>query len=219
MKAMNVDLIKAAKIVAELYAGTAPSITTAAAATATPAQLPVTEAQRYWANAKELRDLVLEEVWRVASDPTGAQRNEELVEAVKNTLRLPLARRTGLPPMAPLEMVSAARAADGGERHGPPVYLGSILGIDLELQDKGDELPRLVKHPHASKEFGWHRNVRPEEGFQAVEQSIYWEVRRGEGAREMKDALGGKGTRRVGGRGSSAAKMGRPRRTELCLID
>ncbi len=138
--------------------------------------MPVTELGRYWAHAKELREVVLEEVWRAAADPTGGARNDELVEAVKNSLRLPLARRTGALPSAPVEMVSAARAASGGEGQGPPVYLGSILGIDLELQDRGEELPRLVKHPNASKESSWHRSVRPEDGFQAVEQSVYWEV-------------------------------------------
>jgi hypothetical protein len=210
MKAMNVDQIKAAKIVGELYAGTpVPTIPTAPPPPQHPQHpppppppppppthtLPVTELGRYWAHAKELRDLVLEEMWRVAGDPTGPPLNDELVEAVKNSLRLPLARRTGTGalPSTPVEMVGAVRAASGGEACGPPVYLGSILGIDLELQDRAEELPRLVKHPGVSSESSWHRNVRPEEGFQAVEQAVYWEVRarkRGARANERRRAEG-----------------------------
>lgn len=60
----------------------------------------------------------------------------------------------------------------------PPIFLGSVLGIDLELQDR-PELPCLVKHPAVSRESTWHRAARPEDGFQAVEQSCYWEVRDG----------------------------------------
>ena len=47
----------------------------------------------------------------------------------------------------------------------------------VPLVDRAEELPRLVKHPHVSREASWHRNVKPEVGFPVVEQSIYWEVR------------------------------------------
>lgn len=56
------------------------------------------------------------------------------------------------------------------------VYLGSILGIDLEL-DRLDPPLRVVKHPCASRDSNWHKQARPEDGFATVEQSCYWEVR------------------------------------------
>lgn len=78
MRAMNVDLVKTVKIVAEVYGES---------------HLPVTELARYWATARELRDLVLEELWKMDGDPV--PRNEELIEAVKNTLQVPLCPKTG----------------------------------------------------------------------------------------------------------------------------
>jgi hypothetical protein len=57
-----------------------------------------------------------------------------------------------------------------------PIYLGSVLGIDLELQDMPDG-PALVKHPCVSRDSLWHRPGRADEGFASVEQSVFWEVR------------------------------------------
>ena len=163
LRAMNVDAVNVAKLLGELYAGPT---------------LPRTELARYWANVTELRDLVLTEIWKAK----GLERNEELIEAARTSLKLPLCAK---PPTAcpgagggvwGLEAtVTLVNALQSAEAHAP-VYLGSLLGIDLELQDKQlEEIPRLVKHPGATRDSSWHRASRAEDGFRSVEQGCYWE--------------------------------------------
>ncbi len=155
LKAMNVDAVNVIKVLGELYGQPT---------------LRATELPRYWANVTEVRDMVLAELWKTE----GEARNEELIEAAKASLKLPMcAKGTGVwGAEATVPLVNVQASAEAKE----PVSLGSILGIDLELQDKHLEtLPRIVKHPTASRESAWHRANRAEDGFQQVEQACYWE--------------------------------------------
>lgn len=105
---------------------------------------------------------------------TPCPRNEELIEVVKSTLKLPLCPRPGKA-QSSVVMLNALKCAEEEQQ---PLYLGSILGIDLELQDKQGDLPpmsRLVKHPSVTRDSTWHRAARPEDGFKSVEQGCYWE--------------------------------------------
>jgi hypothetical protein len=75
MRTLSVDSVKVVQVVAELY---------------NEADLSFNEAPRYWSNVKAIRDLMLQELWRLESDP--APRNDELIEGVKKDIKLPIVR-------------------------------------------------------------------------------------------------------------------------------
>lgn len=162
LRAMKLDVVNAARLLCEVYAGSS---------------LPHTELARYWANAIELRDLVLAELWKAE----GQDRNEELIETVRTSLRLPLCAKTQTPGhgaggsrdrRAPVPMANALQRAEKQD----PIYLGSLLGIDLEVSDKHHEqISGMVKHPGTTRDSSWHRASRAEDGFTKVEESCYWE--------------------------------------------